>query len=44
MKNSVNQVTDQEIITVMEKAADVFDQNLNTVLSTLGGVCNESKS
>lgn len=44
MKNSVNQVTDQEIIMVMGKAADVFDQNLNTVLSTLGGVCNESKS
>ena len=38
MKNSVGQVTDQEIVTVMDKAAGVFDQNLNTVLSILGGV------
>ncbi len=37
MKNSVGQVTDQEIVTVMDKAAGVFDQNLNTVLSILGG-------
>jgi len=37
MKNSVGQVTDQEIITVMDKAAGIFDQNLNTVLSILGG-------
>ena len=37
MKNSVGEVTDQEIISVMDKAASVFDQNLNTVLSILGG-------
>mgnify|MGYP003177952271 FL=1 len=41
MKNSVGQVTDQEIVTVMDKAAGVFDQNLNTVLSILGGASNE---
>ncbi len=41
MKNSVGQVTDQEIVTVMDKAASIFDQNLNTVLSILGGVSNE---
>lgn len=41
MKNSVDQVTDQEIVTVMDKAAGVFDQNLNTVLSILGGASNE---
>lgn len=41
MKNSVGQVTDQEIITVIDKAASIFDQNLNTVLSILGGVSNE---
>lgn len=38
MKNSVGEVTDQEIISVMDKAASIFDQNLNTVLSILGGV------
>lgn len=37
MKNSVGQVTDQEIVAVMNKAANTFDQNLNTVLSILGG-------
>ena len=41
MNNSVGQVTDQEIVTVMDKAASIFDQNLNTVLSILGGVSNE---
>ena len=41
MKNSVGQVTDQEIVTVMDKAASIFDQNLNTVLSILGGASNE---
>lgn len=41
MKNSVGQVKDQEIITVMDKAANIFDQNLNSVLSILGGVSNE---
>ena len=41
MKNSVGQVSDQEIVTVMNKAAGVFDQNLNTVLSILGGVGSE---
>ena len=41
MKNSVGQVTDQEIVAVMDKAASIFDQNLNTVLSILGGVSNE---
>lgn len=41
MKNSVGQVGDQEIIAVMNKAAVVFDQNLNTVLSILGGVSVE---
>ena len=41
VKNSVGQVTDQEIVTVMDKAASIFDQNLNTVLSILGGVSNE---
>ena len=40
MKNSVGQVTDQEIVAVMDKAASIFDQNLNTVLSILG-VSNE---
>lgn len=38
MKNSVGQVTDQEIVTVMDKAAEIFNQNLDTVLSILGGV------
>ena len=38
MKNSVGEVTDQEIISVMDKAASIFDQNLNTVLAILGGV------
>ena len=43
MKNSVNQVTDEEIKAIMDKAADVFNQNLNTILSILsGGVANES--
>ncbi len=37
MKNSVGQVTDQEIVAIMDKAANVFDQNLNTMLSILGG-------
>lgn len=41
MKNSVGSVTDQEIVTVMDKAAGIFDQNLNTVLSILGGASNE---
>ena len=41
MKNSVGQVTDQEIVAVMDRAASVFDQNLNSVLSILGGVSNE---
>ncbi len=41
MKNSVGQVTDQEIVAVMDKAAGVFDQNLNTILSILGGVSVE---
>lgn len=41
MKNSVGQVTDQEIVMVMDKAASIFDQNLNTVLSILGGASNE---
>ena len=38
MKNSVGQVTDQEIVTVMDKAAEILNQNLDTVLSILGGV------
>lgn len=38
MKNSVGQVTDQEIVTVMDKTAEIFNQNLDTVLSILGGV------
>lgn len=42
MKNSVGQVNDQEIIAVMEKATTVFDEDLNMVLSILGGVSNES--
>lgn len=42
LKNSVGQVSDQEIITIMEKAITVFNQNLNMVLSILGGVSNES--
>ncbi len=37
MKNSVNQVGDQEIVSVMNKALTLFDQNLNIVLSILGG-------
>lgn len=41
MKNSVGQVTDQEIVAVMDKAASIFDQNLNTILSILGGASNE---
>ena len=41
MKNFVGQVTDQEIVAVMDRAASVFDQNLNSVLSILGGVSNE---
>lgn len=41
MKNSVGQVTDQEIVAVMDRVASVFDQNLNSVLSILGGVSNE---
>lgn len=41
MKNSVGQVTDQEIVAVMDRVASVFDQNLNSVLSILGGVFNE---
>lgn len=41
MKNSVGQVTAQEIVAVMDRAASVFDQNLNSVLSILGGVSNE---
>lgn len=42
LKNSVGQVSNQEIITIMEKAITVFNQNLNMVLSILGGVSNES--
>ena len=38
IKNSVGRVTDQEIVTVMDKAAEIFNQNLDTVLSILGGV------
>ena len=41
MKNAVGPVTDQEIVAVMDRAASVFDQNLNSVLSILGGVSNE---
>ena len=41
MKNSVGQVTDQEIVAVMDRAASFFDQNLNSILSILGGVSNE---
>ena len=41
MKNSVEQVKDQEIVAVMDREASVFDQNLNSVLSILGGVSNE---
>lgn len=41
LKNSVGQVTDQEIVAVMDRVASVFDQNLNSVLSILGGVSNE---
>ncbi len=41
MKNSVGQVKDQEIVAVMDRVASVFDQNLNSVLSILGGVSNE---
>ena len=41
MKNSVGQVKDQEIVAVMDREASVFDQNLNSVLSILGGVSNE---
>lgn len=41
MKNLVGQVKDQEIVAVMDRAASVFDQNLNSVLSILGGVSNE---
>ena len=41
MKNSVGQVTNQEIVAVMDKAAGAFDQNLNTILSILGGVSVE---
>ena len=41
MKNSVGQVKVQEIVAVMDRAASVFDQNLNSVLSILGGVSNE---
>ena len=37
MKNSVNQVGDQEIVSVMNKVLTLFDQNLNIVLSILGG-------
>lgn len=41
MKNSVAQVIDQEIVSVMNRASEIFDHNLNTVLSILGGVSNE---
>lgn len=41
MKNSVEQVIDQEIVSVMNRASEIFDHNLNTVLSILGGVSNE---
>ncbi len=41
MKNSVDKVLDQEIISVMDKAIELFDHNLNTVLSVLGGALNE---
>lgn len=41
MKNSVGQVIDQEIVSVMNRASEIFDHNLNTVLSILGGVSNE---
>ena len=41
MKNSVGQVKDQEIVAGMDRAASVFDQNLNSGLSILGGVSNE---
>ena len=41
MKNSVGQVTDQEIVTVMDKAASIFDQNTRSSVSILGGVSSE---
>lgn len=41
MKNSVGQVIDQEIVSIMNRASEIFDHNLNTVLSILGGVSNE---
>lgn len=43
-KNSASQVNDEEIASVLEKGATLFDQNIQEVLeilSTIGGASNE---
>ena len=41
VNDSVSSVNDKEIIDIMERACEMFDDNLNTVLDILGGISYE---
>lgn len=39
--DSVSSINDKEIIDIMQRAGELFDDNLNVVLDILGGVSYE---
>ena len=41
VNDSISSVSDKEIIDIMEKSCELFDDNLNTVLDILGGISYE---
>ena len=41
VNDSISSVSDKEIIVIMERSCDLFDDNLNTVLDILGGISYE---
>lgn len=41
VNDSISSINDKEIIGIMQRAIELFDDNLNDVLDTLGGVSFE---
>lgn len=41
MNDFVSEINDREIIDIVERACELFDDNLNTVLDILGGISYE---
>lgn len=41
VNDSISSINDKEIIDIMQRAVELFDDNLNDVLDTLGGVSFE---